>query len=123
MTRSEISARINALSREKNNRNSELRSYKSSLNSAKGLVSKLNSGLTYLNNSSDQLSRSFTINGKTADAGNIEQSKTEINNIIKQINTGLIPSINSQISRLEREIRNISNEINSLNRAYAMAEM
>ena len=49
MTRSEISARINALTRDKSNRNSELRSYQSSLNCAKNLASKLNNGLSYLN--------------------------------------------------------------------------
>ena len=123
MTRSEISARINALTRDKNNRNSELRSYQSSLNCARNLVSKLNNGLSYLNTAKDNLNRYFTIDGKTADKGDVDSVKNEINNMVKQINTGLIPSINSQISRLQREIDSITREINSLNRQYALAEM
>ena len=123
MTRSEISARINALTRDKSNRNSELRSYQSSLNCARNLVSKLNNGLSYLNTAKDNLNRYFTIDGKTADKGDVDSVKNEINNMVKQINTGLIPSINSQISRLQREIDSITREINSLNRQYALAEM
>ena len=123
MTRSEISARINALTRDKSNRNSELRSYQSSLNCAKNLASKLNNGLSYLNTAKDNLNRYFTIDGKTADKGDVDSVKNEINNMVKQINTGLIPSINSQISRLQREIDSITREINSLNRQYALAEM
>lgn len=92
--------------------------YTTSLNYAKKMLSGLNESLKYLNTSNDNLRKTFTISGKTADAGNIEKVKDEVSAAIREVNN-MISSMNSVIKELSNAIYAKQNEINKLKRKRA----
>ena len=95
--------------------------YNNSLNYAKKMLSGLNSSLQSLNAANDDLKRYFTISGKSADAGNVEKLRDEVNAAIKDINNQLIPAINTCIKDMNNTINYRKNEINKLRRELAQA--
>ena len=60
------------------------------------------------------MKRFFTINKKTADAGRITNVRSQIVKIAKQINTIIIPNINTKISDLNTKISTKEREIGNL---------
>ena len=116
MTRKEIQYKINQLTKQLNNYTSEKNSYSNSLGYAKKLVSSLNTSLQYLNTTNDNLKSSFTINGKTADGGKVEETKNEVNAVIREVNNSVIPDINSNIKTLTNKINNINSQLYTLRR-------
>ena len=123
LTKSQIKAKINSLTKENNNYMSERTKYKNSLSYANKLISSLKSSNNYLNSSNNNLKKYFMINGKTADDGKIVNIKEDVNKIIKKLNNTIIPNINSNIKNLDNKINSTTKEINVLKRQYETAEM
>lgn len=123
MTKSQIRAKINQLTREKNNKNAVLNQYQNSLNKAKELINKLTETSKYLSNTSTSLKRNFTVNGKSADSGKTESIKNEIDKAIRKLNSEVSPSINSNINSLKSQIKNLDTRIYNLRRQYNQAEI
>ena len=94
---------------------SQKSSYVSALNTTKKMVSGMNESLKYLTTAHDNLKKTFTISGKTADAGNIEKTKDELNAAIKEVNS-MIDTMNKTIKSLTNSVNYYQNELNKLNR-------
>ena len=122
LTKSQIRAKINTLTRTKNSYVSERDKYKTSRTYAEKLIRNLNDSNKYLISSDDYMKRYFMINGKTADGGEINKTKDEVNLIIKKINNTILPSINSNINSLNNKITKTEKEINDLRRQYETAQ-
>lgn len=116
LTSSEIQAKINDLTRQKNNYEKIISSYRTSLTHANKLIRNLQDSFNSLNSANDYLKRYFTINGNTMDSGKVEKSKIEISKTIKKVNNTIIPSINDNIRDLTRKINLLMQEINNLKR-------
>ena len=120
-TRQQIQNDINHHQRIINGCKQSKSNYNNSLNYAKKMLSGLNSSFKDLNSANDDLKKSFTIAGKTADAGNIEKLREEVNTVIKDINNRLIPGINTCIKDMNNAINYRNNEINKLKRELSQA--
>ena len=123
LTKEQIRREINNLTRVKNNYDSEVVKYRNSLSYANKLVKNLTNTINYLNSANDYMKRYFTINKKTADDGEINKNKEQINKIIKKLNSTIIPSINSNINDLNIKITKTNREINILKRQYETVEI
>lgn len=95
--------------------------YVTSLDYIKKVLKSLNTSLQYIKTSNDNLSSAFTINGKTADAGNLKKIKEDVETAIRNINCNMIPEINKKIKTLSNNINYKENEINKLKRQLAQA--
>lgn len=98
-----------------NSYTSQKNGFNNGLNYAKKMLNGMNESLKYLNTAQDNLKRTFTISGKTADAGNIEKVKDEIQASIKELNN-MIATINNTIKSLSSSINYYQNELNKLKR-------
>lgn len=114
LTRNEIRRKIDNLTWQKNQYIKERDDYKKSLTHAKNLLKNLKDSNIYLESSNDYMKRFFTINRKTADAGKIANVRIQIVKISKQINTIIIPNINTKISDLNTKISTKEREIGNL---------
>ena len=122
LTKAQIKNKIDNLTYQKNNYVNERNKYKTSLNYANKLLTDLNSSKKYLDTSEENLKKYFNINGKTPDGGKIKKSQNEINKMIKNVKSTVIPKINNEIERLNRNINNLEYQINNLWRDYRNAE-
>ena len=122
LTREQLKREINRLIKVRRDYDTERSRYRESLSYADKLVKNLSGSINYLNTSTDYIKRYFVINNKTADGGEIIKKKEQINQIIKKINSTIIPNINNNISDLNNKITRTDREINSLKRQYETAE-
>lgn len=93
--------------------------YNNAINYAKKMLSSLNSSLENLTSANDELKRSFTIDGKTADAGRIDNLRNELHTAIKEVNNTIIPELNACIKEITNTIRYRNNLVNDLRRKLA----
>lgn len=121
LTKSQIRARIQSLTTQKNNNIAERTKYNNSLSYAKQLVKKIESSNSQMTTVNKYMNDYFTINKKTADEGKINQVKEQISSTLKKLNNTIIPSINSNINNLNNNINRLEREINSLRRQYETA--
>lgn len=101
-----------------NDYKSKKTNYNTALNYTKKMLTGLNESLKYVNTASDNLKRTFTISGKTADAGSVEKVRDEVQAMIKETNS-MVSQMNQAIKELTNSINYTQNEINKLKRKKA----
>lgn len=94
----------------------ELKNYKKALSSANATLAYLKQSKSQLTNAQDKLKKYFTIYRKTPDNGKINVKKQEIDKIINELNNDIIPEINSDINKINIEIKDLTFKINSVMR-------
>ena len=122
LTRSQIRNKIYNLEAQKNNYVKERDKYKTSLTHANKLLRSLSNSNVNLSSSKEYLGKYFNINGKTPDNGKLDASRNELSKMSNKVSGTIIPKINNEISRLDRNINNLQYQINSLWRDYNNAK-
>lgn len=122
LTRSQIRNKIYNLEAQKNNYVKERDKYKTSLTHANKLLRSLSNSNVNLSSSKEYLGKYFNINGKTPDNGKLDASRNELSKMANKVSGTIIPKINNEISRLDRNINNLQYQINSLWRDYNNAK-
>lgn len=122
-TRAQIQSEINQKNKEEQSYLTSKSNYEQALNYASQLVSTLNSINKDINSSKDYLKKYYTINGKTADNGKLDDMKNNITQYLKNLNNNIIPEIKKNISALNTKISGIEREVLLLEKQYIKAQM
>lgn len=123
LTKSQIKSKINTKESQKKKYQQERDNYAASIDYSGKVIRNLKTCVTsYLSFANDSLKRYFTIDGKSADNGKINEIIKEINDIVNHLNNKVIPDLNSHKNTLDANIKTLKTEIDKLWIEYNNAE-
>ena len=117
-TRTQILAEMSQKKNEKHGYVIAKTNYEKSLEYANKLVGNLNSYNTSSNSSKEYLKKYYTINGKTADNGKLDDINNTISLYLNQLNNNIIPEIKKNVNILNSKISSIEREVLLLEKQY-----
>ena len=120
MTREEIRIKINNLNKEKEQCKELKSSYSSSLSCLNKTMAHIGSAINQITQAHDNLKKYYNINGKAVCQDKINNLKSNISNVQKQLNI-IGTEINKDINNSNNQINRIEREINALELEYKNA--
>lgn len=121
MGKAEIQEKINRLNREIRNLETSRKSYQNMNTKINDAITKLTSAKDYAKKSYTSLEKYYQSNTSSKKVTELESEYTNINNIIKDLNseilvasTNKISSINSSINSKQNQIRRLREQLNSM---------
>ncbi|MBQ9072022.1 MAG: hypothetical protein IJY25_02580 [Bacilli bacterium] len=123
LTKSQIKAKIDEKERLKKQYQEERDNYAASIDYSGKIIRNLKSCVnSYLSPANDSLEKYFTIDGKSADNGQIPATIKEINSIANHMNNNVVSDLVYYKNYLDNEISNLKTQIDKLWVEYNNAE-
>ena len=122
MNKREIEIEINRLEQQLRDYNREYKEYNDALSYASKLKDSIANSQNNINETKENLKKSFMINGQIVSSSSIESTISEINAIKNDVNNTIIPGIQAEKEKTSSKIYNTQEQIKKLERQYATAE-